>query len=73
MIVIASKELEDILDSVDKISDNLELERTHQNVTSCFAILMRCDYEKSIRDFVLSAALSTTKPAICEFSNFEDS
>ena len=72
MTVIAVKELEHILDGNPSAFDDpvTAQNRRISIVTRAIRILIRCDYEEPMRDFILSCAMSTSKPPLGKFYNF---
>ena len=66
MTVIAVKELENMLDSRTEAGPSAEaaFERKIQIVGRAIHILIRCDYESAVRDYILSLALDTQRPKI---------
>jgi hypothetical protein len=72
MIVISVKELEYVIDRNDGPAGgdaNVQHARQMNIVKAAINILMKCDYEPSIREFILSCALDTRKPPLGKLLN----
>merc|ERR1719334_852893 len=64
-MVIAVKELEYVLErSTGGANATVQEERQKNIVKTAMNILMRCDYEPSIRDFITACALDSRKPPL---------